>query len=726
MSVDTYAICPCGSGKKIKFCKCKDSVGELDRVMKMVEGGQTVPALDRLATILQEHPDAAWALAIRGRLLLDLREFESLTDNADRFIRLQPSNPLALTQRAAAQLFGGDVEASAESLLESLSESGRDVDSFVLDIASAVSYALAQRGVFLSARAFATLSMMAMDYEGGSSAVSVLRQLNTAPTVNQLLKSIPAEIGRPADVDWAERYDEAASLLHSNKILLAQSKFESLQRTCAGQPAILSGLLTCAIWRADVDSQSQLMKKLSECESLDFEERVCFRAISALVQSEMPELAVEVNKLVAEIEKIEEIEMAFSADSRFVGLPADVTSNMRLSDDDVPPRAGFQCLDRDKPDSTSSLPSVDEMPEAIATIFIYGKQTDRAARIEAYDIRAEHVEDVSNRIQSAIGEQELKQESGDPLPLIVACQPPLAMIRFQAKPVEAEALQAELTRARMPAAIATAKMPILGGNSLLDLADDESQILARTVVVRVVEQYDNIVSKGDNLIDEVYKLAKIDPLPLIKLADDQVESLDNMDLNRVDPSGLSPESLLYLVQRAQQISATPAVRVIANQLIAADLKDEQRSAKLVAYISLINTAERTEAALGYLEEAKAFALESDLSIANLLLSEVGLRLQVGDAAGFKNAIESLSTRYGNDPEIMAQLQQLMMAYGLIGPDGAPRMQPGAPAPGGPPGAAPQAAPAAGLWTPDGGGGGGAPPAQPAPDDGKKLWIPGME
>ena len=75
MSVDLYAICPCGSGKKIKFCKCKDSVSELARVLKMVEGGQVVPALDRLAAILQEHPDAAWALAVRGRLLLDFREF---------------------------------------------------------------------------------------------------------------------------------------------------------------------------------------------------------------------------------------------------------------------------------------------------------------------------------------------------------------------------------------------------------------------------------------------------------------------------------------------------------------------------------------------------------------------------------------------------------------------------------------------------------------------------
>ncbi len=276
MPVDTYAICPCGSGKKIKFCKCKESVSELDRVLKMIEGGQVVPALDRLSTVLQEHPDAAWALAVRGRLLLDLREYDSLTENADRFIRLQPSNPLALTQRAAAKLFRGEVEEGTASILEALTESGRDVDAFVLDVASVLAYSLAQQGVFLTARVYATLAMMATGYEGGKTAVSVLRQLNSSPAISQLLKAIPDEIRRPADVDWAERYDEAAGLLHNNKVVLAQSKFESLRRAHLEQPAILSGLLTCAIWRGDTDAQSKLLLRLSACESLDFEQRSAF------------------------------------------------------------------------------------------------------------------------------------------------------------------------------------------------------------------------------------------------------------------------------------------------------------------------------------------------------------------------------------------------------------------------------------------------------------------
>ncbi|TWU58910.1 hypothetical protein Poly51_16900 [Rubripirellula tenax] len=717
MTVDTYAICPCGSGKKIKFCKCKDSVHELDEVMNMIEGGQVVPSLDRLSNILSENPDAAWALAIRGRLLLDLREYDSLADNADRFIRLQPSNPLALTQLAAALLFRGKQEEATSKMLEALTESGRDVDAFVLDVSSVLAYSLAQSGVFLTARVYATLAMMASGYQGGQTAMTVLRQLNSAPTISQLMKAIPEPIERPEGAEWGERFDEAATLLRSNKVMLAETKFESLRRTVPKEPSILLGLLTCAIWRGDTDAQSDLFKKLSACESLDFEERARYLAMSALAKPGSPDVSVSTTTLTAEIEKADEAELALLADARMVALPPDLLQGMRASEDEVPPKAGFQILDREKPESLEVLPPVADVPEAIAMVFVYGRQTDRAARIEALEIRKESLDDVRGRIDSVISGLKWTESEGEALPLLVACQPAIAMIRFKANPGEAEKLQNELSDTRMAPSIASLSLPLLGGESLKSSAGDDSKRLERTAVIRIIQQYDAIASKGDDIMNRVLELAGVEPQAAIKPTDDDIESVANEDLNLVDPAGLNAESLIYLLQRSQQVSATPATRRLANRLIDADLSEEQQPARLLAYMSLINAAENSTEALELMEKAKAFAESKDIPISNLLLSEIGLRLQAGDGPGFQNTLQTLTTRYGNEPEVMARLQQMLIQFGLINPDGSPR--------GGRPAQQPAAAAGGGLWTPDGGGG-PAPAGPPESGGGSKLWVPGMD
>lgn len=717
MSVDKYAVCPCGSGKKIKFCKCKESIEEMDRVVNMVNGGQIVPALDRLSEVLQTHPDAAWALAVRGRLLLDLREYETLNENADRFIRLQPSNPLALTQRAAANLFRGQVEPATESMLSALTESGRDVDAFVLDVASALAYMLAQRGVFLTSRVYAALAMMTTGYQGGQAAVSVLQQLNTSPTINQLIKATPMLIPRPSDVEWGERYDEASSLLENQKIDLAESKFQSLQRTLPKEPAVLSGLLMCAIWRGDTDAQSTLFKKLSECESLEHEERVQSRALSALVDPTSPDLSILVKRLEGTINNAEEVELCLTADSRFTSLPGNMLGSLRMTDSEVPPRAGFQILDRDKPESLDQLPPIDEVPESIALVFVYGKQTDRDARIEIHDVRPRDLQSVKERITSLIDGIELQESDSDPLPLLAAVQPQVAIIPFKAKQSEAEKLQAELMEARLADRIVDTEIPFLGGKTLRETANDDSLVFERVVAVRLIEQYDEIVSKSETLMDQVYQLSNLTAPENLHPEPADAESIANEDLNRVYGDKLDAETLIYLLQRCQQVAATPAARRFASQLIEAELTAEQQPAKMLAHMTLVNTAKQNDKALEALENAKAFAVANQMPTAQLLLTEVSLRLAAGDPQGFQETIQSLTSQYGNDPEVMARLQQMLMAYGLIGPDGAPRS-----------GGSPQAAggnssgSGGGLWTPDQG---QQPPAQEG-GGGSKLWVPGMD
>lgn len=716
MSVDTYSVCPCGNGKKIKFCKCKDSIHDMDRVLKMVDGGQLVPALDQLASILEEHPDAAWALAIRGRLLIDLREYDSLAENSERFTRLQPSNPLALTQKAAAQLFKGDMETATGTMLEALTESGREVDSFVLNVGSVLAYSLLQSGSFLTARAYATLAMMASGYEGGAAAMDVLNELNRAPTIPSLLKSIPQPIERPASVDWGERYDEAQGLLRSNKIILAQTKFESLQRVASGEPSVLSGLLTCAIWRGDIDAQATILRSLSDCDSLGELERARFLAMSELVRADMPNLSVKMIEMAAEVDNADETEMALTASSKILTLPAEVLNGLRQGEDEVPPKAAFQLLDRDKPNS-DDLPTASAMPRSQATMLLYGKQTDRAARLEVLDVFENVVDTVKTTLTSVVTDLDLKTSGERPVPMVAAVQPQLPMLRFKASQAEADAVMAQVTELELANSIADAKLGLLNDQSLRETSGNEDLRLPRMAVVAVVDSYDALISKVDGVTSQVCEAAGLTPPQPITITDEKVEEVANEDLNHLTLDGLSEESLVYLMQRAQQISATPLVRKSAARILDTEQATKEPQLGLVAHMALLSAATTPDEMVSQLDAARSFATKYELSAPRLLFADLQVRLRVGDSAGFQNTVNEIVSTHGNDPEIMGQLQQQLMAWGLIRPDGTPAGGPAATAP------TPAAEPAGELWTPDSG---NPAPSQPGSGGGGKLWVPGMD
>ena len=721
MSVDPYATCPCGNGNKIKFCKCKDSVGEMDQVLKMIEGGQVVPALDRIKSILEQHPDAAWALAIRGRMFLDLREYASLEENADRFIRLQPSNPLALTQRAAALVFKEDLQGATDSLLSAMNESGTEVDSLLMDVALIVAVAFAKKGVILSARVFALLAASSYGFDN-QHAQGFLSQLDGAPGMNHLLKAIPQLIPRPEDVSWGERYDEAVSLLKSNKVPLAQDKFDSLQRSAALEPAVLSGLFHCAVWRGDLERQAESAKKLSDVESLDDQARWRYRAYHCLI-SPTNALTIPCKTLRFEFDNAEQVEMSLIASDRAEQLPTDRLSQLHVPEGEVPPRSGFQISDRAIEKDVDGLGNGADAAVASAMLLVFGRQTDRSAQAIAFDVPADRVNDVQSTISELIGECNVVTDDAEPLPISMA---------FEERPIRpaAPTSMAALTQfnrefacSREGKRACEIPLSILGDRSLADAANDESLTFERNTVVRLLEGQERLISLPGAL-EDVYELSGIAPLSTLSPKDDDAAELTPADYFRVDPSQLSRDITLALAANARSSGAISACRRFAARLIdVAGGDDEDKRVTLEGYALLMTTTPDPTESIAIADKAVAFAKQAELAFAHLLLAKLELSLSLADQELFRQTIMDIETHYGNDPAVMAHVQQLLVQIGLIRPDGSVR-QPGAAAPGAAPTEfTPAPAPAAngGVWTPE-----SAPPKPTSNEGGGKLWVPGMD
>src|SRR5438874_8565592 len=68
MAIDAYASCPCGSGKKFKWC-CQDIHAEIDKALQQHNDGQHEAALQTMAAVVGQQPGNAEAWGQQAQLL---------------------------------------------------------------------------------------------------------------------------------------------------------------------------------------------------------------------------------------------------------------------------------------------------------------------------------------------------------------------------------------------------------------------------------------------------------------------------------------------------------------------------------------------------------------------------------------------------------------------------------------------------------------------------------
>ena len=87
MTVDLYKMCPCGSGKKIKFC-CRDMANDLDRIRRMLDGDQRLAAIDKIDSLLKKRSKDSEKIALlmmksEAQMELESRMIGDLAVTAD-------------------------------------------------------------------------------------------------------------------------------------------------------------------------------------------------------------------------------------------------------------------------------------------------------------------------------------------------------------------------------------------------------------------------------------------------------------------------------------------------------------------------------------------------------------------------------------------------------------------------------------------------------------------
>jgi tetratricopeptide (TPR) repeat protein len=90
MAIDPYASCPCGSGKKFKWC-CQDIHAEIDKALRQQQDGQHEAALETMEEVVSRHPDNPEAWGRRAQLLSLNDRLDEAEQSLEKAFALNPN-----------------------------------------------------------------------------------------------------------------------------------------------------------------------------------------------------------------------------------------------------------------------------------------------------------------------------------------------------------------------------------------------------------------------------------------------------------------------------------------------------------------------------------------------------------------------------------------------------------------------------------------------------------
>jgi len=716
--IDSYAYCPCGSGKKLKFC-CHDIADEMGKIQDMLTGGQRAACLDYIESIEKKHPDRAYLVTTKALLQSALGSEAAALATLESFLKKEPNNPVALAEHGLvlASLNGpiagiGPVQKSLEAGKEALS--GRVVASV-----QRLGEMLLMEGQVMAARGHFMLAYIMNPQD--EAALQMLARFFAAPTIPLPLKNEQNLVPAPAGVAWQADFDAA---IEGARRGLWQSAVDKLNTIAEANPTAPEPLRNLAIlrgWLADTPGAIAALRKLSALE-IPWDDRVEAEALAQILDSGEDVDVVDDLRLTFDIKDFEKVVEILAADKRVAPTPFE-SLGMDLGDQPRP-RAAYFLLDRTLPSTGVNIARVD-VPCILAKVLLFGRQTDREARLEAY-LRRNEIDAAKKALAELLGDALAAPGEPEKVGETPTAEASLSWswrLPDDAAPAHVRKIVEEQRRETVLNVWPNTQSVRFGNKTPLEVVGDPQFAVALAAAVLLIE-----LSFTQPNVESIFtelrtKLGVPEPQ-----APDQASAgplgVPYTRLHRLDPKALSEEDLFTDFQRSLQVVARQAVRKLGLEIISRPGLDEKVDMAGV-YGHLADLEDGSDQALVYIDLARKASEKRKQSSAPWDLEELELRLRRGEVEEFGRLADHIQTQHLREPGVAQHLMNILYQAGIVDANGRPRgPMPGAGAePSGlvMPGSSSAASEGNKLWTPDGGS------SAPAGSGGKSgLWMPGMD
>ena len=693
MSIDIYQQCPCHEEKKIKFCCGKAVVEDLNDALAKHHSGQSQAALEQLERAMETMGPKDCLTTFKTFVQLAVQDVEGAETTNEAFLERCPEHPTGLQHRALIETMRGEIDQATLTLQGAMeSITGTELPVSLARAFESIGMAHVAKQNILAARAHLSFALF---LKGEDQRLQHLLHELYNPSGAVLFLKADHQLEAPVEgADWEKSYTNVHKAVGRGQFRRALGMLLQLNEQHPNQPQITKGIAVVTSMFAPLEAQIAAWRNVAAMETTRAQDAIEFHGLAeALTAMAGSEGYIDVNRCTWEIDDFEKVsEAAISSDAM---VPMEPGPDHDPFDEGPAPRAGYLVLDKPKLRTADDL-SMDNVPFSLGEVLLYGKQTDRSARVEMVCVGNSRFEDGIEVVKNLIGlSGEPKTTAFDKVnqgsdAITWNWNLPEGTTREQHKELLVEMKKIALSR------WLELKHEFAGGKSVREAAGDaglENWVQAKLLHL---QQTANGEAFTPEAIDEVRSELGISKLEMLAPAED--EFLTPMQMCRIDAEKLSDEQLLGYFQIATMTQNFTGLKQITPELLKREHIEGAR--RDICHINMARFSETHEEALGHFAQSRAEAGKIGAPLGILLVAEFEYRLRNGLEDKLDSLLQTIESRHMNEPGVEQELARLFQALGI---------QPGAMPAGEPEAADAQVADAgasggsessSGLWIPD--------------------------
>ena len=657
MSIDIYQQCPCHEDKKIKFCCGKAIVQDLNDALSKHQSGQSQAALEQLERAMSTIGPKDCLTTFKTFIQISTQDVDGAEATNEAFLQRCPDHPTGLQQRCLIEVMRGEVDQASLTLQDAMDAiTGTELPVSLARAFESLGMALVARQNLLAARAHLSFALFLKEED--QRLQHILHELYNPPGAVLFLKA-DHQLDPPVEgAQWEKSFANAHKAVARGQFRRALGMLLKLSEQYPEQPEITKGIAVVTSMFAPMDAQIAAWRTVAAMPEATAQDAIEYHGLAEAISSMAgKDGTIPVNRCTWDIEDFESIkEACISSDCMLAMNPV---PDHDPFDEGPAPRAGFMVLDKPELRSAEDL-SIDSVPFSLGELLLYGKQTDRTARVEFVCVGNQKFESSLKLLQERLG----LKEDADVVAFDNVSEGADAITWNWNLPEDTKREQhEELLNEMKEQALerwSNLKHEFVGGQSVREVADNSAfqpWVQARLLHLQQTAGGEAFSAElVDGLRDEL-------GVPrLEKLAPTEEEVLTPMQMCRVDAEKLTDDQLMGYFQLSLMTQNYIALRELTPEVLKREHIEGAR--RDICHVNMARFAKDHDEALDHFAQSRAEAAKIGAPIGILLVAEFEYRLRNGLEEKLDTLLQTIEARHMEEPGVQQELARLFQSLGI--------------------------------------------------------------